>query len=210
MIRNVEPWIKRVGEKPAYTISIDVDGVLAKSAQRAIALHTMEGGLPVTFSDIKDYDMRKFLRYPDGSQITGEHLKELFEKAWAEPERIEIFHPNAKGLLNNGLGGNAIRIVTAGWGEPEKVREFLRLDKIFYDDMKMVGGEDEKLSVVGDIHLDDRPATAIAVSNAGKESFLLGSPYMGPIDVLRNNNVHVARDWPHFGLMVMSGQFDRP
>jgi hypothetical protein len=210
-IVNDTPGLKRAMplEKDAKTITYDLDGVIVKTTPRVLEIFRQETGIGIDFKDIKEYNMLKFLRNSDGTPISFDKLRRLYKKAWSEPEKLERKDRNTRALMGGGpLSGMRFNILTSTWAEENQVLNFIKINRLFFDNLIMVENEKEKVKHAGDFHLDDNFETAVAISKAGKYSFLLETPYTPPFEKT-NEHLFLVRDWAHFARMISSGAYSR-
>lgn len=203
MPKKLKPHNKAKKSSINGTISIDLDGIIANSAQRVLELFIEEGGLPINLADITEYNFPKYLKYPNGKHISNKHLRELFKKAWQKPEKLELTDKKIKNILNGSFKGWYIRVLTSTQGKKKDVLKFLKMNKLLFHELTIVDAEKDKIYLAGDIHFDDNRETAIAISKKGKHSFLLNTKYAGSSKKL-NNRFFIVDDWTHFGKMVES------
>ncbi|HIH50230.1 MAG: hypothetical protein ABSE71_00275 [Candidatus Micrarchaeaceae archaeon] len=191
--------------KSPRTIALDLEGVVAKSQERVIQLfNASDGAMPAHNGMLRNYDMTQFLRYTNGEHISREQLLGLFAEAWKNPRRIMMVDDNIPTILD-GLDSWKILIATTTAGNPDNVSKFFEMNRITVDRIKFFETEEEKIKAIvsnSDMraYVDDNPAVALKVAEAGKLSFCLN---IYSRNVGRHKNLTTVRDWEELQIRLL-------
>jgi len=168
------------------TLCVDIDGVTAATVESWLREAGKEYGIHKRKEDITNYDMGKSLGVP------SKLVLEIFKKVWADYKEIELVDQHAPEVLSILRNKFYIYIVTASVANDESIRSWLELNKISYDKLMHLSNEKEKLSISGDIFVEDNPSIAIELSRKGKEVILMEQDWNKS---LAGNGIPFAKNW---------------
>ncbi|MGC8662533.1 MAG: 5' nucleotidase, NT5C type [Candidatus Micrarchaeia archaeon] len=178
------------------SICIDVDGTLARSAERWLEVFETERGINKKVEDLKEYGLEASFG------ISREEVREVFGKVWKNYENIEMTSKNAPLVIKKLRERYYIMIITAASANDSELISWFKMNDIIYDQFYHFGREDEKLRVDGDIIIEDNPNIALSFIKKGKKVILIEKPWNRKIKE-STDGIEFAKDWDEIYKIIM-------
>jgi uncharacterized HAD superfamily protein len=171
-------------------LGIDIDGTLADTMELWLEFYREDYNVVVSKEDIVVYNMSKI--FPE---ITFEKMREYFEKAWKNWEKIKPV-PNEEEIkkLNSLDKKYRIEIVTSTWGEIGNIKKWLEKYNIKYHALIFVKNPEEKPNYC-DILVDDKASNIREMIDNKKDGILLEQPWSMDKVFNKPNVKKIAKSW---------------